>query len=126
MLIAHTTEEALNIVRKDLKTAQLNKTATVIAAVRGGEWIAVAYKGTEGWMKATNAHQAQPLPAAQFPPIPPTALEVYCKVRGWAGGTIHQAIQDLKKQGNDFRERLLNELPAAQWDDYGVNALLAA
>ena len=124
--LATTPDQALSIVREKLKTAQLNKSRTVIAATKGGEWTAVAYKATDGWKPATVAQMAQALPAAQFPEIPPTALEVYCKVRGWKGGTIHQAIADLKEQGAEFRDRLLSALPAAEWDSYGVDALLAA
>ncbi len=124
-MIANTTQEALAIVRLTLSRAQLNKAGTVIAAMKNGQWYAVAYKGSEGWMPATQAQQAQPLPPALFPPVPPTALEVYCKVRGWAGGTIHGAIADLKTQGETFRDRLLDELLACG-DAHGVDLLLAA
>jgi len=124
--LAASPDQALSVVREHLKTAQLNKSRTVIAATKGGEWTAVAYKGTDGWMPATMQQMGQALPAAQFPPIPPTALEVYCNLRGWAGGTIHQAIADLKQQGNEFRDRLLDALTAAEWDGNGVDLLLAA
>jgi hypothetical protein len=121
-----TTEQALEIVHERLKTAQLNDKKNVIAATMGGKWKAVAYKGAEGWCNATMAQQAVDLPANQFPPIPPTALEIYCQLRGWAGGTIHQAVEDLRSQGRSFRERLLDELPRAEYDTMGVDALLSA
>lgn len=125
-MIANTTQEALSEIRKTLSTAQLNKAGNVIAALKGGQWKAVAYKGSGGWMKATEAQQAHALPANLFPAPPPTALEVYCKLRGWAGGTIHGAIADLKTQGASFRDRLLDELPACEWDTMGVESLLKA
>ncbi len=120
------TEEALAIVRLSLKTAQLNKTSTVIAALKGREWYAVAYKGSEGWCKASPAQQVSPLPSASFPAIPPTALEIYCALRGWAGGTIHGAVADLRQQGASFRDRLLDELCTADDKDPGVEMLLGA
>jgi len=121
-----TTQEALAHVRMSLKTAALNKTATVIGATKGGVWRAVMVKGSEGWRMASAAQQAAAIPQGQFPAIPPTALEIYCTLRGWSGGTIHGAIQDLRQQGEAFRERLLNALPAAEWDSTGVDALLGA
>lgn len=126
MIIANSTEEALALVRENLTTAQLNKAGNVIAATKGGTWRAVAYKGNLGWSWATPAQQAAILPDAQFPPQPPTALEVYLKVAGLQGGTIHQAIADVKSQGRNFRERLVAELDAAFWDRAGVEKLLEA
>lgn len=120
------TEQALSIVRDRLKTAQLNTTRTVIAATIGGQWYAVAYKGSQGWCEANTTQRAQSLPSGQFPSIPPTALDIYCKLRGWQGGTIHQAVSDLRQQGTSFKDRLMDELPAAEWDTMGVDALLSA
>ena len=125
-MFANTTEEALAVVRTKLATAQLNKTGTVIAATKGGTWRAVAYKGNLGWAWATEAQQAVALPDASFPPAPPTALEVYLKVAGKQGGTIHQAIADVKSQGRTFRERLVDELSAALWDRSGAEKLMEA
>lgn len=121
-----TTEQALAIVRERFKTAQLNDKRTVIAATSGGKWKAIAYKGAQGWCNATMAQQSVDLPTHQFPQIPPTALEIYCELRGWAGGTIQQAVNDLREQGRSFRERLLDELPRAEYDTMGVDALLSA
>lgn len=125
-MIAKTLEAALAQVRLTLKNAQPNNAGTVIAALKSNQWHAVAYKTSEGWMSATMNQQAQALPAHLFPAIPPTALQVYCQAVGWQGGTIHQAIADLKKQSNDFRNRLLEALPKAEWDAHGVDMLLAA
>lgn len=122
-----TTEQALKIVRESLKTAQLNDKGNVIAALHNGRnWKAVAYKGSQGWCNTTKEQRGVSLPEAQFPPIPPTALDIYCQLRGWSGGTIHQAVKDLRTQGRSFRDRLLDELPQAEWDTMGVDALLSA
>lgn len=121
-----TTEQALSIVRVRLNTAQLNDKSNVIAATKGGQWRAVAYKGAQGWCNATMAQQGVDLPAAQFREIPPTALEIYCALRDWQGGTLEQAVRDLRKQGASFKDRLLERLPLAEWDTVGVDALLSA
>lgn len=117
--------QALGIVRQTLRSAQLNITSTVIAALKGREWYAVAYRGSEGWCKASAAQQVSPLDPSKFPAIPPTALEIYCGLRGWAGGTIFQAVQDLRQQGASFRDRLLDELVRADDNDDGVDLLLS-
>lgn len=126
MLIATTKEEALNVVRKELKTAALNKTGTVIGATKGGVWRAVAILGHEGWKWASDAQQAADIPQGQFPSVPPCALEVYLSLAGKQGGTIHGAIADVKKQGREFRERLVAGLEAVLWDDMGKEALMEA
>lgn len=126
LLSAQTPDQALSVVRTKLKRAELNKARTVIAAVRDGHWYPVAYKGSEGWLPATMAQKGNALPATMFPSIPPTALEVYCKLRGWAGGTIHQAVADLKKQGKEFRDELLDALNRVPTDDTGLDMILGA
>lgn len=121
-----TAQEALTHVRMSLKTAALNKTQTVIGATKAGVWRAVMVKGSEGWRMASAAQQAAAIPQGQFPAIPPTAMDIYLKLAGKQGGTIHQAIADVKKQGREFRERLVEELSAATWDLMGTEALMEA
>ena len=117
---------ALACVRERYKGAYLSKDETVIAALKGGEWHVLALKDGDGWRASSFREEAVVMPKDQFPAIPPTALEIYCKLRGWSGGTIHQALRDFKEQAHSFRQRVMDELPKAAWDTAGRETFQAA